>query len=84
MKDLYNNDGVYNHLCGIQRAMNLPEAYDFGDVLDVVCRSLLEDVVFLSSCNVVHRDCESNRHVLSSESISTLVLPLTCTWFLIF
>ena len=84
MKDLYNNNGVYHHLWGIQRAMNLPETYDFGDVLDVVCRSLLEDVVFLSSCNVVHRDCESNGRVLLSESISTLVLPLTCTCFLNF
>lgn len=63
MKDMYNNDGVYHHLCGIQQAMNLPESYGFGDVLDVICRSLLEDLVFLSSCNIVHRDCEFHRHM---------------------
>jgi hypothetical protein len=48
-----------HHLCGIQRAINLSESHEFGDVLDVVSRSLLEDLVFLSSCNVVHRDSES-------------------------
>ncbi len=82
MKGVYNHDGVYHHLCGIQQAMNLPGTYDFGDVLDVICRSLLEDLVFLSSCNVVHRDCESNRRVLLSESIFYFIFSLTHSWFL--
>ena len=53
-------DGIANRLCGIQRSLNLPETFEFGDVLDSVCRTLLEDLVFLSSCNVVHRDSESS------------------------
>lgn len=51
------NDGT-NRLCGVQRSMNLPETFAFGDVLDSACLSLLEGLVFLSSCNVVHRDSE--------------------------
>ncbi len=51
--------GVADRLCGVQQALNLPETFAFGDVLDLVYRTLLEDLVFLSSCNVVHRDSES-------------------------
>jgi len=54
-----NTYGNANRLYGVQRAMNLPETFGFEDILDLVCRSLLEDLVFLSSCNVVHRDSES-------------------------
>ena len=68
MKDVYNNNGVYHHLCGIQRAMNLPDNYGFGDVLDIICRSLLEDLVFLSSCNIVHRDLRSENIVCDGEN----------------
>ena len=68
MKDVYNNNGVYHHLCGIQRAMNLPDTYGFGDVLDIICRSLLEDLVFLSSCNIVHRDLRSENIVCDGEN----------------
>ena len=39
--------------------MNLPDA-ELGGVLDAIFRSLLENLVFLSSSNVVHRDCESS------------------------
>ena len=68
MKNMYNNNGVYHHLCGIQRAMNLPETYGFGDVLDIICRSLLEDLVFLSSCNIVHRDLRSENIVCDGKN----------------
>ena len=49
-------------LYGVQEALSLPDSYEFGDVLDVISRSLLEDLVYLSACNIVHRDCESNKY----------------------
>ena len=49
-----------HHLYGIQQAMKLPDAFGFGEVLDVVIRSLLENIAFLASCNVVHRKCKYN------------------------
>ena len=52
------NGNEAHRLYGIQKAMNLSEAFTFGDTLDAVFLSLLEDLVFLSSCNVVHRDCK--------------------------
>ena len=47
-----------HHLYDIQKAMSLPETYEFGDVLDAIFRSLLENLAFVHSCNIVHRDCE--------------------------
>ena len=47
-----------HHLYGIQQAMKLPDTFRFGDVLDVIFRSLLENIAFLASCNVVHRKCK--------------------------
>ena len=47
-----------HHLSTVQRLLNLPDDHTFGNVLDVVFRSLLEDLVFLSSCNIVHRDLQ--------------------------
>lgn len=58
-----------NHLYGIQQAMGLPESYEFGDVLDRIFQSLLENLSAIHSANIVHRDCES------VES-STIVLSL--------
>ena len=54
---LPNGDNPH-HLCNIQRAMNLPETYEFGDVLDAVFRSIIEDMVFVHSCRLVHRNRE--------------------------
>ncbi|KAL9179026.1 hypothetical protein ACHAXT_000068 [Thalassiosira profunda] len=58
LRDALEDDqgGRGHRLQGVQRAMNLPDRLGFGDVLDVVVRSLLENLVFLSSCNIVHRD----------------------------
>ena len=50
------NPGDPHHLYGVQKALNLPEWFKFGDVMDVVFRSLLENLVFLTSCNIVHRN----------------------------
>ena len=52
------DDGAIHRLHSIQRLLNLPETFGFGDTLDHIFRSLLEDLVFLSSCNVVHRDLQ--------------------------
>ena len=53
MKDIQND---LHHLEGVRKGLCLPSTYDFGDVLDTTIRSLLENLVFLSSCNIVHRD----------------------------
>ena len=56
------HNGSSHRLYGIQQAMNLPDS-EFGDVLDAIFRCLLENLFFLSSCNVVHRNCESNESI---------------------
>ena len=48
-----------NHLDGIQKAMGLPESYEFGDVMDTIFRSLLENLSAIHLANIVHHDCES-------------------------
>lgn len=48
-----------HHLFKVQQAMNLPDSHDFGDVIDAILRSLLENLVFLTSCNIVHRKSKS-------------------------
>ena len=53
-----NDQNDLHRLFAVQEAMNLPSNYYFGDTLDVVFGSLLENLVFLSACNIVHRDCE--------------------------
>ena len=58
-----------HHLYGIQQAMKLPDAFGFGDVMDVIIRSLLENIAFLASCNVVHRKCKYNDFSLYSVTI---------------
>lgn len=47
-----------HHLQDIQMAMGLPKTYEFGDIVDVVFKSLLENLKAVHSCNIVHRDCE--------------------------
>ncbi len=58
-KDQRSGNNQPHHLYDIQKAMNLSDEKDFGDVLDAIFRSLLEDMVFIHSCNIVHRDRES-------------------------
>ncbi|KAL7469534.1 hypothetical protein ACHAXS_009786 [Conticribra weissflogii] len=55
-KDQRSGNNQPHHLYDIQKAMNLSDEKDFGDVLDAIFRSLLEDMVFIHSCNIVHRD----------------------------
>jgi hypothetical protein len=38
--------------------MGLPESYEFGDVLDMIFKTLLENLKAIHAANVVHRDCE--------------------------
>jgi hypothetical protein len=38
--------------------MNLPESYTFGDTLDAILLSLLENLKEIHDCNIVHRDRE--------------------------
>lgn len=42
----------------VQKAMNLPEEYTFGESLDAIFLSLLENLKEIHSCNIVHRDGE--------------------------
>ena len=51
-------NGINHHLHGVQKAMNLPETFELGEVLDVVFRSCLENLVFIHSSRIVHRNCE--------------------------
>ena len=63
-----------HHLYSVQKALNLPECLRFGDVMDVLMRSLLENLVFLTSCNVVHRDskhiCQFVIHILVQNHLT--------------
>lgn len=47
-----------NHLHDVKVAMGLPESFDFGDVLDRIFESLLENLTAIHERNIVHRDCE--------------------------
>jgi hypothetical protein len=38
--------------------MNLPESHTFGDTLDAIFVSLLENLKAIHDCNIVHRDRE--------------------------
>lgn len=53
-----NDQNDKHRLFAIQEAMGLPSSNEFGITLDVIFGSLLENIVFLSACNIVHRDCE--------------------------
>jgi len=57
-----------HHLYGIQQAMKLPDAFGFGDVMDVIIRSLLENIAFLASCNVVHRKLNPSNIICDEEN----------------
>eukprot|EP00581_Thalassiosira_minuscula_P015230 CAMPEP_0183716110 /NCGR_PEP_ID=MMETSP0737-20130205/10120_1 /TAXON_ID=385413 /ORGANISM="Thalassiosira miniscula, Strain CCMP1093" /LENGTH=1061 /DNA_ID=CAMNT_0025945321 /DNA_START=142 /DNA_END=3327 /DNA_ORIENTATION=+ len=45
-----------HHLYDIQKAMDLPEEYTFGESLDAIFISLLENLKEIHECNIVHRD----------------------------
>eukprot|EP00804_Cyclotella_cryptica_P029524 CCRYP_011307-RA/>CCRYP_011307-RA protein AED:0.07 eAED:0.07 QI:87/0.5/0.66/1/0.5/0.33/3/952/2100 len=62
------NQNDPHHLFGVQKALNLPEWFRFGDVMDVLMRSMLENLVFLTSCNVVHRDIKLSNINCDSEN----------------
>ena len=47
-----------HHLYDIQMALNLDEDASFGDTLDAIFVSILEDLKQLHSMNIVHRDRE--------------------------
>ena len=50
-------DGDSHHLEGIAAALNLP-SNTFGDTLDAVIVSILEDLKAIHASNIVHRDGE--------------------------
>jgi hypothetical protein len=47
-----------NNLSGVQEALGLPDSYEFGDVLDTVFESILENMKAVHAVNIVHRDCK--------------------------
>ena len=56
-----------NHqLNDIQKAMNLPESSTFGDTLDAIFISILDNLKEIHDCNIVHRDgeCSCSAHDL--------------------
>ena len=56
--DRHSNIKNKHNLNGVQKAMGLPESFEFGDVLDRIFESLLENMVVVHDANIVHRDCE--------------------------
>ena len=57
-KDQHQVGKDNHHLFDIQRSMNLPETYTFGDTVDTIFVSLLESLKEIHAYNIVHRDCE--------------------------
>ena len=59
-KDQHQNtkQSNHHHLYDVQKAMNLPESFTFGDTLDTIFVTLLENLKVIHDCNIVHRDCE--------------------------
>jgi hypothetical protein len=47
----------HHHLEDIGTALNLP-SNKFGDTLDAILVSILEDLKVIHECNIVHRDGE--------------------------
>lgn len=45
-----------NTLYGVQEALGLPDSYEFGDVLDTIFESILQNMKAIHAVNVVHRD----------------------------
>lgn len=42
----------------VQKALKLPETNTFGDTLDAIFISILENLNVIHELNIVHRDCE--------------------------
>lgn len=59
-------NGEKHHLEGIAAAMNLPSD-KFGDTLDAVFVSILEDLKVIHASNVVHRDSKSFVFVIAVD-----------------
>jgi len=55
-KDQHISGQDNHHLYDIQMALNLPEKSTFGDTLDAIFISLLENLKELHDCIIVHRD----------------------------
>ena len=55
-KDQHTSGQDNHHLYDIQTALNLPEKSTFGDTLDAIFISLLENLKELHDCIIVHRD----------------------------
>ena len=64
-KDQHQNtkQSNHHHLYDVQRAMNLPETFTFGDTLDTIFVTLLENLKVIHDCNIVHRDCEFKTNI---------------------
>ena len=65
-KDQHQNtkQSNHHHLYDVQRAMNLPQTFTFGDTLDTIFVTLLENLKVIHDCNIVHRDCEFWTNIL--------------------
>ncbi|KAL7532864.1 hypothetical protein ACHAXR_008256 [Thalassiosira sp. AJA248-18] len=68
-KDQHLQSGTGNHhLYDIQKAMNLPETYTFGDTLDAIFLSLLQNLKEIHDCNIVHRDLKPGNLLCDGSS----------------
>jgi len=53
----------------IQIAMSLPQDYTFGDALDVIFTSLLENLVDIHKYNIVHRDVKPGNLLCANQRL---------------
>lgn len=60
--------GKDNHhpLFEVQKALHLPETYTFGDTLDAIFMSILENLIVIHELNIAHRDCKCCHDTLHS------------------
>jgi len=72
-KDQHLQGETHHHLEDIGTALNLP-FNNFGDTLDAIFVSILEDLEVIHACNIVHRDGEWY------NCVSCLLLRYCCAW----
>lgn len=76
----------HHHLYEIQKELNLPETCTFGDTLDAIFISILENLEAIHDLNIAHRDCEFSlvdfSYPLSPASLVSVSSPYNLAPFI--